>query len=346
MIKNISVIVLLIFLVSCNKTPNDYVTITGLIANNQAETIKIVHEGYSKSIEVNADGTFTDTLKIPIKGFYRFTDGKNKSAIHLEKGNEIDMQYDYTNFEESVKYSGIGFETTKYFNDRNKFNKKENIRDYTGFYKLTPQEFEAKILKVENGIKKILLPVKIDSTVKAQETVRNTKLIEYLRKNYAKNHADIVNLAKGKISPKFFNYENYNGGKTSLDDFKGKFVYIDVWATWCGPCKREIPQLKRIIKKYKEQDIVFISISVDNGRGYKNDKVKAKEAWRKMIKEKGMSGVQLYADKAWNSSFIKEYNIRSIPRFILIDKEGAIINAKAPRPSSSNLEKILNELLK
>ncbi|MDV7187240.1 TlpA disulfide reductase family protein [Lutibacter sp. TH_r2] len=143
-------------------------------------------------------------------------------------------------------------------------------------------------------------------------------------------------VAKGQPSPKFVDYENFNGGTTSLDDFKGKYVYIDVWATWCGPCKREIPSLKELEKKYHGKNIEFISISVD--------KAKDHETWKKMVTDLELKGVQLFADKDWESDFVKDYLIKGIPRFILIDTEGNIINSNAKRPSDSKLINDLNKL--
>lgn len=135
--------------------------------------------------------------------------------------------------------------------------------------------------------------------------------------------AELQKLSKGEPSPSF-SYESIKGKKVSLEDLKGKLVYIDVWATWCGPCKREIPFLQTIEKEYHGKDITFVSISVDTD----------KEAWKKMVEDKNMGGVQLYAENAWNAEFAKAYKITGIPRFILLDKEGKIISANAPRPSS------------
>lgn len=73
-------------------------------------------------------------------------------------------------------------------------------------------------------------------------------------------------LAKGNPSPGFTDYENYAGGTTSLDDLKGKYVYIDVWATWCGPCKAEIPFLKEVEEEYRDKNIEFVSISIDQDK--------------------------------------------------------------------------------
>ncbi|MCF6213419.1 MAG: TlpA family protein disulfide reductase [Flavobacteriaceae bacterium] len=142
-------------------------------------------------------------------------------------------------------------------------------------------------------------------------------------------------LSKGHPSPLFVNYENYKGGTTSLKDLEGKFVYVDVWATWCGPCKAEIPFLKKIEEAYHGKNIAFVSISVDTD--------KAHEAWRKMVKEKNMGGIQLFSDKNWNSKFVTDYMIKGIPRFILIDPDGNIISSNAPRPSSPDLKKLLAE---
>lgn len=144
-------------------------------------------------------------------------------------------------------------------------------------------------------------------------------------------------LTKGQPSPIFENYENYAGGTNSLKDFSGKYVFIDVWATWCGPCKYEIPYLEKLEKEYHNENIVFVSLSVDRKSAYK--------AWRKMIKDKNMKGVQLLADKNFNSKFIEDYKISAIPRFILIDPSGNIVSANAPRPSSDAIRPLLNELL-
>ena len=143
-------------------------------------------------------------------------------------------------------------------------------------------------------------------------------------------------LEPGKPSPKFVNYENYSGGTTSLDDLKGKYVYIDVWATWCKPCIYEMPFLQEIEKKYQGKNIAFVSISIDYNKDYNN--------WKKMVNEKQMSGIQLFADKAFSSDFIKAYKINGIPKLILIDPQGNIVTSNAPKPSDKELIDLFNGL--
>ena len=113
-------------------------------------------------------------------------------------------------------------------------------------------------------------------------------------------------------------------------------MYIDVWATWCAPCKAEIPYLKTLEKDYEGKNIQFVSISVD--------KQNAHDAWKKMIKEKQMSGIQLFADNNFESKFIRDYDINTIPRFILIDPKGNIVDADAMRPSNPSIKDFLNKL--
>ncbi|WP_282134094.1 TlpA family protein disulfide reductase [Seonamhaeicola maritimus] len=143
-------------------------------------------------------------------------------------------------------------------------------------------------------------------------------------------------LDPGQPSPKFVNYENYAGGTTSLDDLKGKYVYIDVWATWCGPCKAEIPHLKKVEEQYHDKNITFLSISTD--------KPKDKQKWKDMIKDKELGGIQLITDNEFKTSFISDYKISGIPRFILLDPKGNIVQANAPRPSDEKLIELFDEL--
>ncbi len=127
-------------------------------------------------------------------------------------------------------------------------------------------------------------------------------------------------LAKGMPSPDF-KMTDIDGKEYTLADFKGKVIYIDVWATWCAPCQEELPHMKELQEMFKGTNVCFVSMSVD----------KDKEAWKKQVKEEKPGGVQLYAGA--ESEFCKEYKIKSIPRFILIDKEGKIIEANMTRPS-------------
>ncbi len=143
-------------------------------------------------------------------------------------------------------------------------------------------------------------------------------------------------LAQGNPSPAF-NYENHKGGTTSLADLKGKYVYVDVWATWCGPCKAEIPYLKQVEKEYHDKNVEFVSISIDVKKDY--------EKWKAMVSEKELGGIQLFADNDWKSDFVTAYKINGIPRFILIDPDGNIVSADAPRPSNPILKEKLNTLL-
>lgn len=155
-------------------------------------------------------------------------------------------------------------------------------------------------------------------------------------KQMTEQYNKLIKLSKGEASPKFVDYENFGGGTTSLDDLKGKYVYVDVWATWCGPCKAEIPSLKEVEKKYHDKNIVFVSMSVDKKNDY--------DKWRKMIVDEKLSGTQLFAPNDWNSDFVTNYSILGIPRFILIDPAGNIVNPNAPRPSSEDLITLFNEL--
>jgi thiol-disulfide isomerase/thioredoxin len=156
-----------------------------------------------------------------------------------------------------------------------------------------------------------------------------------LKENLTTIYNNIKAIEPGKSSPQF-DYENQKGGKTSLESLKGKYVYIDVWATWCGPCLREVPSLQKVEEQYQGKNIEFVSISIDV--------MKDHEKWSTLVNTKQLGGIQLLADKDWDSKFIKEYEIQGIPRFILIDPNGNIVNSNAPRPSDSSLIDLFNEL--
>ncbi len=148
----------------------------------------------------------------------------------------------------------------------------------------------------------------------------NDKDINRIKGKYER----IKTLKKGSPSPSF-NYPDSSGKNISLESLKGKLVYVDVWATWCGPCKAQIPFLKQLEEKYREEDIAFVSLSIDQ--------LKNISKWKNMIVDKELEGIQIIADKAWRSKFVTDYVIEGIPRFILIDKDGNLMDPMAPRPA-------------
>ena len=128
-----------------------------------------------------------------------------------------------------------------------------------------------------------------------------------------------------------FTYPDMNGKMVSLSDFKGKVVLVDVWATWCGPCRGEIPHLKKLEEEMHGKDVVFLGVSVDE--------VKDKQKWIEFIKKEGLKGIQVLAD-GW-SKITKDYKITGIPRFMVFDRRGNIVSVDAPRPSKPELKKML-----
>jgi thiol-disulfide isomerase/thioredoxin len=148
-------------------------------------------------------------------------------------------------------------------------------------------------------------------------------------------HAQWLPFKPGSIAPSFSGIDK-NGKTYDKEALKGKVIYIDVWATWCGPCLAELPHLETLQEKFKKNsDVAFVSISIDQN----------KEPWRKMLESKNMKGIQIYSEGAWNSEIIANYKISGIPRFIIIDKEGKLVDGNAPRPSNPETANILSKLI-
>ena len=134
-----------------------------------------------------------------------------------------------------------------------------------------------------------------------------------------------------------FSLPDTSGKIVSMKDFKGKVVLIDVWATWCGPCKAQFPFLKEIEHEYaNNKDIVFVGISLD--------KVDVKQKWLAMIKKEKLGGIQLLDD--FGKEFGRKYDLVAIPRFMLIDRQGRWIEIRCPRPEAKeDLKRYLDKAL-
>ena len=105
-----------------------------------------------------------------------------------------------------------------------------------------------------------------------------------------------------------------------------------MWATWCGPCRRELPYLKALEEEFADAQIVFLGLSID----------KDKQAWEEMVRSGEMTGTQIYL--GLQSKFQEAYRIEGIPRFILIGKDGRIISNDMTRPSEDATAETLRNL--
>lgn len=143
---------------------------------------------------------------------------------------------------------------------------------------------------------------------------------------------EIYRLTPGQPSPAF-DCETTDGGRRTLAEYAGNWVYIDIWATWCGPCRREIPHLKKLEEEMEGKPVKFVSISVDSDR----------DAWARLVKKQNMTGEQLHFDG--KDTFCDSYKVTGIPRFILIDPQGRIVNSDMTRPSDPATAETLNRLL-
>ena len=154
-----------------------------------------------------------------------------------------------------------------------------------------------------------------------------------VKKPIQEKYNNIKAMTPGAPSPDFTAYD-IHGKEYHLKDFAGKPLYIDLWATWCAPCRAEIPYLEKLKEKYKNKPVNFLSLDVYD------DKAK----WEQMVTKQKMDGWQLISTDR-EMPFLKKYVVDGIPRFILLDAEGKIIDANAPRPSEKQIEKLIDKAI-
>lgn len=149
-----------------------------------------------------------------------------------------------------------------------------------------------------------------------------------------KGNAGSVNSISTSAYPKLKDIE---GNYFTFGDLKGKVVYVDYWASWCGPCRNEMPFSKKLHGMFSDKQlkqIVFLYISIDQSEA----------GWKAAIKQMSIEGKQGISPGNWQSEIAKYFQINSIPRYMLIDKKGNIADLNAKRPSSG--QEIYNDILK
>jgi len=161
--------------------------------------------------------------------------------------------------------------------------------------------------------------------------------LDSLYSQLSKSELGYKHLLKGKPAPEF-TFEDINGEMVSLSDFKGKYVFLDVWNIYCGPCIAQIPYIKKYEEELKSENIAFIAVSCD--------RQKEKQKWRDFVIKKEMVGNQLIMDNGRDSDFLMDYNIKGFPTFIIIDPDGNMVDYKFHFPENKQFLPTLLGIIK
>ncbi len=137
--------------------------------------------------------------------------------------------------------------------------------------------------------------------------------------------------AKGKAFPALAKIVDANGKAVDFSQFHGSYVYIDLWASWCVPCVKEIPYLQELEKALENSPVQFVSISLDRDEA----------AWKKKMQDLNVHGNQFISK---DEVLAETFDVRGIPRFLLFDKDGNVIDSNATRPSDPQTLETLKSL--
>jgi peroxiredoxin len=218
-------------------------------------------------------------------------------------------------------------EVVQYYDELDATNNKLELERLSRFIKAYPNSFAA-IYALSNMMSVI-------ATDKA-ETLYGVLGPKYKSESIGKGITEIIAAARmtaiGKIAPDFEQADT-SGNMVKLSGFRGKYLLLDFWASWCGPCRAENPNVVKAYQKYHDRGFTILGVSLDQpGK---------KEAWLKAIHQDGLTWTHVSDLQFWNNAVAKMYGIRSIPQNFLLDKDGKII---AINIRAEELNKKLSEI--
>ena len=308
-------------------TQSTSATISGVVTNHIGDTIKF-YAPDSTYITVldTVTGNFSVEFDWDTTASVSFFHGMESTKMYLQPGDDITLTIDTEQFDESISYEGSdesSYFAWQYLTEENSkypdisMSSDGELDSLFNTY-FAPFLDEAASFKESN-------PPFYASIVDGIENMPAHKAQQYLER------------VKYEVQQKRVPNKNKDGNNVQmpLSDPIGSVVYVDVWATWCGPCRAEMPFLHDLEAEYSDKNVTFIGVSVDEEKN--------RQVWLDMMEEKDMQGVQIFAD-GW-SQITKDYAINGIPRFMLFDTEGNVSNLNADRPSSDDIRPAIDALL-
>jgi peroxiredoxin len=360
-------LLLLLPIISVYAQINPQVSISGKISNNTFTTATLIRIGQDMAelgkTTISASGEFS--IKQNIKGadFYKLEFDKNNFIMMILKpGEEVEISADAKELMKELKIKGSE-ETNYVFKnqriiDETKF-KQDSLNNLwsqamahpkrDSLIKIYTAEYEKMEASKKNALNSFMLnntsslanlflpdAFPVEDNLETYEKMDTVLFAKYPSNYFVMNLHSKIRAAKktriGSMAPDF-TLPDTSGTNVSLSSFKGKYVLIDFWAAWCGPCMKEMPNVIKLYNDFHPKGLEIMGVSLD----------KTRDAWLGAIKSKKLPWIQVSDVKFWQSMVVPLYNVSAIPYTVLIDKEGRII---AKNLRGEELYKKVNELLK
>ena len=284
---------------------------------NQVKAINLVADYYRQHRDA---GVNKSALRKVLKGV-RFDSREFLALPNLERN--INTYF-------NVKALADGYEASRILGD------KRDELEYEKYKQILETRNSDLILSYFAGIRSDFILNYTEALKKARPLFELYMPEGELRQLVMDLYAAKERLSSGKDAP-LFTLIDYKRQEHSLQDFRGKILIIDVWATWCGGCIRKLPYFMKVAEKYKDRaDVEFITISIDEEGKFNH--------WKYSLPRYKLLGVKNLIAFPKSTPFQDDYDIHGIPRYIIIDKDGKIIDTDVPGPGDG-FEEFVDKLL-
>ena len=344
----------------------------GNFTNSKGETIYLEKLSSAQpvlidSVVIDEKGDFEFSNYQPKIGFYRIkVDAQNFAMLVLDSADKVKITGNIKDLGNSYKVEGSV--ETKLFMEYNEISKARDLRldSLNKAFQLVMEGSKMDSKKMDSLSQIFETPynaiVSTSSEMVIDKLKKNTSMYSSLIAVQAlepDKYADVYKLLDEGLSKKFPNDNNVKmfhgmvssmqatsigsmapdivlnspeGKEIALSSFKGKVVLVDFWASWCGPCRKEMPNVVKAYAKFKDKGFEIFGVSLD----------KEGDRWVEAIKNDGITWPQVSDLKHWESDVVRLYNIQGIPYTVLLDREGKIL---AKNLRGAELEQKLAEVL-
>ena len=336
------------------------VKVSGMVFNTNVDSVYIsqnfgsYYKNYA-STALDKKGNFQFKVELPNPDYYYLRIGTENVHLILKNNSDIKVYGDGAKLKDFCNF--VGSDESKAMNDFSHITEKWNaksdsaltaikldptreqaINDYMTqeFYKFN-SELQGFIGANANSPALILALANMNAEqdMKAYENILNqlysvfaqSPTVQMFYNNFAqiKKKIDDANfLSPGKMAPDFTELKIDRKKTLKLSDLRGQIVLIDFWASWCGPCRRENPNVVQTYEKYQKDGFTIVSVSLDTDA----------EKWKNAIEQDHLSWPNHVSDLGgWNSKVAKLYQVNSVPFTVLIDREGHVIKTNLRGPA-------------